>query len=512
MGEARGQPFVGRHGERKRLSEAFRLACEERAQVVVVGGEAGGGKSTLVDRFGAVEAAEMFGRSPLVVTGHCVDPDLAFVPVIEVLRSLAAGLGPAFDDVVGVARREISALVPDLIEGGDPLAATSHERVFDAVTQVLARAARIVPVVVVIEDLHWADRATFDLVRYATLTLGPARVLVLLTVRDEEVRRDGPLRAWVGELARVRHVDVLSLAPLTEVETGELVAALRGDPVRAAELHARSGGNPFFLAELLAADNSGRPGVPERVRDALAARLTAVPADALAVAAVAAVIGPTVPHALLAEVTDLEPAALRLALRTLVDEGILLADEDRPLYRFRHALWQDAVLAELLAVERKELHRRVALALEASPGLVDGGAQVTAPALAAHWQAAGDDRRALGSAVVAARVLVGMGLSPEASALFERALGLWDVVEDPESAADADRVGILEEAAAAASAAGSAGVAVAHLRRARIAHRRRCRSGAPKPPRRSARPSPHRCRAGDRGDRPARRRDRHGRP
>jgi DNA-binding NarL/FixJ family response regulator len=470
VGAAPKRPFIGRQSELERLQAAFTRAEHERAQVVVVRGEAGIGKSTLVERFtSALDAPPDGGRRAFVVVGQCVDARLVFMPAIEVLRDLADSLGSAFERVVGNATREVASVVPDLVIDAAGGPEPERERVFDGLCQVLGRASAILPLVVVIEDVHWADAATRDLVRYAVLTLGAARVLVVVTVRDEDARGDRALFAWLGELARVRQGDALTLRAFDVDECAEFVASFAAERTATAitDLHVRSGGNPFFLEQLAVTDALARREVPDRLRDSLAPRIAALPPDASAVAAAAAVIGPTAPHGLLADVVGLEPGRLANALRHLVTEGIITADSDQPLYRFRHALWQDAILDDRLPAERAELHRRVALALEAHPDKLEGGEQVLAPMLAAHWHAAGDRGQTLRSSVDAARVLAGMGLSADASAFFETALQLCDAVADAEAVAAIGFVDLLDEAAEAAADAGRGELAIVHLRSAR---------------------------------------------
>jgi hypothetical protein len=195
-----------------------------------------------------------------------------FAPVVEMLRSLAAALATSFADLVGVASRGVAALVPDLVEDEPRVSAAGNERVFDALSQVLNRASDIAPLVVVLEDLHWADRATLDLIRYLTLTLGPARVLAPLTVRDEELRRSARFGAWLEELARVRHVEVVGLTPLSLLESAELVASLGGDSAVLDSVPSSTPGPGTTRSSWSSWWATRQPGLPDRIRDILVAR------------------------------------------------------------------------------------------------------------------------------------------------------------------------------------------------------------------------------------------------
>jgi DNA-binding CsgD family transcriptional regulator/tetratricopeptide (TPR) repeat protein len=256
--------------------------------------------------------------------------------------------------------------------------------------------------VAVIEDVHWADEATIDLVSVLGRRLGRMRALVLATYRDDEVAHDHPLRVVLGDLATQRATRRMQLPPLTEAAVRELVGERDVD---AAELHRITGGNPFFVTEILEA---GWPAVPPTVRDTVTARLTRSGPGPRQVIEAAAVIGARVDQALLWSVLpDTAPVDESLA------SGILVAEDGE--LRFRHELVRMAV-EEAFAPRRKaELHGLVLAALE-----VRGNAD---PALLAHHaEGAGDAKAVLRHAPEAARRASALGAHREAAAQFERAL------------------------------------------------------------------------------------------
>lgn len=455
------------------LSGLLAAAGRQRAQVAMVVGDAGIGKSRLIAEF----LSRAVDPGDVVAVGHCMelfDTTLPFGPVIQALRSLEGRLGSErFRLAVGHAGVELRRLVPDIVPDADGSTGSmpdSAARLFDAVSQVLTRASAGGRLLLLVEDLHWADRATLDLLTYLARTLGEAPVLILSTIRQEALRRRGPLRSWMAELLRLDHVHQLDVDGLAGDDLAVLSAALAGEVAVEGllELAERSEGNPFYLEELVAARTDGAGGFPERLRDFLVARLERLPREASVLVRAAAVAGAVVPHDLLRAVVD-PPTILSPGLRSLLEEGILVPTQDAHVYRFRHALLREAVLAEMLTPERSELHGQLAAALEADPLLVPGGPQLLAPQLAAHWDGAGNRPKALATAVTAARVLTDMGVSAEATAYYERALVLWPTVPAPAVIVGVDEVQVRIEAARAYEGVGDLDRSASQLLAARDA-------------------------------------------
>jgi ATP/maltotriose-dependent transcriptional regulator MalT len=307
--------------------------------------------------------------------------------------------------------------------------------------------------VVVVEDLHWADASTRDLVSYLTRVLRRERVLLLATVRAEELDPARPVAELVSELARAPHAERLVLRPLGRDEVAAQLRAITGVTPPGAmvdQMVTRAAGNPFFTEELLAA-GTGADAVPVTVRDVLLTRVARLPAPGRRVLEAAAVLGRTVPHELLAAVTD--PPDLDAGLPAAVSHRLLEPHGDR--YLFRHPLIQETVYAAVLPAARRDLHARAAAWLEAaSPATTVTEMAGHAVQVAYHWRAAGATSRALAAAVRAGRLAAAAHAPAEALAWYEYALGVWTAVPDAAAAAGIGQVTLMEQAAEAASVTG----------------------------------------------------------
>jgi DNA-binding CsgD family transcriptional regulator/tetratricopeptide (TPR) repeat protein len=458
--------FVGRIQELARLRQLLARATGGQPLLVLLGGEAGVGKTRLAEQFAA--AAEEQGTR--VLLGGCVplgEEGLPFSPVVQALRGLADQLDPAeLAAVAGPARAELGRLLPDLAWGGEAAAGAEvagagqagQGRLFALLLGVVERLATTTPLLWVMEDLHWADRSTRDLVAFLAALLRSGRVLVVGTFRSDELDRRHPLRRLLGELARNRRVQRLELPRFTRAEVAELLAGLLGadPPARLVDdIYARSEGNPFFAEELLLAGEGADPRVlPPSLREVLLTRVVRLGDRTQQLLRVAAAAGPGVTQPLLAAVVGIHEAELLGGLREAVDQQLLLPDPGGgDGYVFRHALLAEAVYSELLAGERVRLHTALASALEA--GVEAGGAPASRAArLAYHWAAAGDQPRALTASIQAAAAAEQVYAFAEAQLQLERALALWDRVPDAAERAGMDRVGLLARCAEAAYGTG----------------------------------------------------------
>jgi DNA-binding CsgD family transcriptional regulator len=456
--------FVGRTNELARLRQLLARAADGTPLLALVGGEAGVGKTRLVEQFAA--AAEEQGRRAL--RGGCVplgEEGLPFAPVVEALRGLADQLDPAeLQAVAGPARQELGRLLPDLAWGGEATAGAGasqagQERLFALLLGVVERLAARAPLLLIVEDLHWADRSTRDLLAYLATILRSGRVLLVGTFRSDELHRLHPLRGLLGELVRNRRVVRLELPRFTRAELAQQLAGLLGEapPARLVDdIHARSGGNPFFAEELLLAGEDADPSVlPPSLREVLLTRVVRLGHRTQRILGVAAAAGPGATQPLLAAVAGMDDQQLLAGLREAVDQQLLLPEPGGGGggYVFRHALLAEAVYSELLPGERVRLHTALAGALEA--GLEAGDAPTSRAArLAYHWAAAGDQPRALSASVQAAAAAEGVYAPAEAQLQLERALALWDQVPDAEGRASMDRVALLARCAEAAYGTG----------------------------------------------------------
>jgi DNA-binding CsgD family transcriptional regulator/tetratricopeptide (TPR) repeat protein len=454
--------FVGRTQELAWLRQLLDRATTGEPLVALLGGEAGVGKTRLAEQL----AATARERGVRVLAGGCVplgEEGLPFAPVIQALRGLADRLDPAgLETVAGPARAELGRLLPDLAWSSDAAGAAvggaGQGRLFELLLGVLERLAARAPLLLVIEDLHWADRSTRDLLAFLATALRSGRVMVLGTFRSDELHRLHPLRGLLGELARNRRVQRLELPRFTRAEVAEQLAGLLGadPPARLVEdVYARSEGNPFFAEELLLASHGGGPGaLPPSLQQVLLARVVRLESRTQQLLRVAAAAGPGATGPLLAAVAGLDDRQLLEGLREAVDQQLLLPDPaGGDGYLFRHALLAEAVYAELLAGERVRLHAALAGALEA--GVEAGEAPASRAArLAYHWAAAGDPPRALSASIQAAAAAEGVYAFAEAQLQLERVLALWDQVPDAEARAGMDRAALLARCAEAAYGTG----------------------------------------------------------
>ena len=466
--------FVGRTEELARLRRLLARTADGEPLVALVSGEAGVGKTRLAEQL-AVTAAE---QGVLVLRGGCVplgEEGVPFAPVTEALRGLARALDPdELAAVAGPARAELGRLVPDLAWGdgaaaGPAVARAGQGRLFELLLGVVERLAARGPLLWVMEDLHWADRSTRDLVAYLATYLRNGPVLVVLTFRSDELHRLHPLRGLLGELARNRRVRRLELPRFSRDELAEQLAGLLGaDPAAelVTEIYARSEGNPFFTEELvLAGDSAGPAALPPSLQEVLLTRVVRLGDRTQQLLRVAAAAGPSIDHPLLATVASMDEAELLDGLREAVDQQVLLPEPGGNGYVFRHALVAEAVYGELLPGERVRLHTELAGALEA--GLETGDAPATRAArIAHHWSAAGDQPRALSASVEAAAAAEQVYAFAEAQLQLERVLALWERVPDAEQRAEADLVAVLSRCAEVAYTAGDNTAAVQLLRRA----------------------------------------------
>ena len=453
---------VGRSGQLAALETALAGAVRGHPSAVLVGGEAGVGKSRLVSEFAALSR----GAEARVLIGGCLGlgvDGLPFAPFTAVLRELVRDLGAA--GVAGLlpggSARELARLLPEFGEPAGPQdAGEARARLFEQMLILLEHLADPGPVVLVIEDMHWADRSTRDLLAFLIRNQASADgVLIVATYRSDDLHRTHPLRPLLAELDRIGWVTRMELDRLTRQDTGRLIAQITGrgpDDDLLAAVYRRTEGNPLFVEALLDNGELGS-GLPESLRDLLVAAVRRLPEETQEVVRVASAGGERTDHGLLAAVTGLDGSALARALRPAVAANVLLTDSDG--YLFRHALIREAVHDELLPGERGQVHRRFAEVIAADPALVMPGrapgeqfyhwyaAHDTARALVSAWQAAGQAGRALAYA--------------EQLGMLSWVLELWEQVPDAAQRIGADHVAVLEEAVRVAETDGPAGDRVA---------------------------------------------------
>jgi DNA-binding CsgD family transcriptional regulator/tetratricopeptide (TPR) repeat protein len=422
--------FVGRARELERLVGVLDGTRAGRGATVLVAGEAGIGKTRLTSELAARARDTGFE----VLLGRSIDlvgTELPYQPFAEALRPV-----------------------------GELPRAEGQLRVFEDTLALLTSRAGAAPVLLVLEDLHWADTSTLDLVVYLAHNVRDRPVLLVATYRADEPSSAERMLRLAGGVRRSGSSLVLELGPLDRGDLAALVAAYDGGSRPAAEadaIVARSEGNPFFAQELLAAAGDG--GLPRGLRELLLQRVNRLDRRARGVVRIAAAAGRAVGYQLLRAVAAMPEQDVRESLRQAVEHGVLVAETPAGGFRFRHALLAEAVYATVLPGEREEIHERLAeqLARIGAAGPAE---------LAPHWAAAGRSAEALAASVAAARqAQAGAGLA-EARAHLERVLTLWPLVPDAAVLAGADLAGICAWAAELAGDTGTAPRAVELARRA----------------------------------------------
>ncbi|MEA2271927.1 MAG: hypothetical protein QOI98_635 [Solirubrobacteraceae bacterium] len=461
-----GARFVGREKELQRLERGLEEAAAGRPELFVMGGDAGVGKTRLVEEF----VARAAGTGATALVGGCIDVEergLPLGPFVEAMRDYTRRLDDERRRQLGGA--ELGRLLPDL---GEPAAGparaigASQGRLFELALGLLGRIAADQPLVLVLEDLHWSDRSTRDLLAFLVRNLRAERIVLVATYRSDELHRGHPLRPFLAELDRGRRTCRLDLRPFNRAELAEHLEGILGArPERALveSVLERSQGNAFFAEELVTMDGEGtRHELPPMLRDILLVRIESRSAGAREVLRVVAVGGWRVPERLVAVVSHLSETERSEALREAVEHRLLVpAAEDA--YGFRHALLREAVYQELLPGERTRLHAACGAALAAQPELA-GGTEAAAADLAHHWYAAHDLPRALAASVAAGRVAERRSGFAEARAHYERAIELWNRVADAEARTGLDLVALTLRAADVANLAGDHGRAAALIR------------------------------------------------
>jgi predicted ATPase/DNA-binding CsgD family transcriptional regulator len=454
--------FVGRRDERSQLIDLVKRTVGGAPGVALIGGEAGVGKSRLVEEL-VSEAAALDVR---VLFGNCVQlgaEGLPFAPLVDALRVLSRSMDrEEFHRVLGPARGSLQRLLPnlepELLPGND-----AHEvqgpQLLELVLGLVERLSSGSPVLIVIEDLHWADRSTLELLAYLVRALRVVPVAVVGTFRSDELNRRHPLRSLLTTWERSRSVLRIDLVRFDRQEVASQLGAILGSLPENTLLDTvfdRSEGNAFLVEELLGVVMAGGDptGLPPSLRDVLLARVDGLGPEAQRLLRTAAVGGRWVPEQLLLAVSGLEEVAAFTALREAVENHLLVVDDAGRGYSFRHTLARDAVYDDMLPGERGRLHHSYGEVLSARPEIAGDDRGAVAADLAHHWYAALDLPLAMGASVEAAAVASQRFAPAEALHHLERALQIWPRVADAQAAAGMDQVEVLRLAAQAAFAAG----------------------------------------------------------
>jgi len=479
--------MVGRDSELTRLLGLLDDAAAGRPAHALIGGDAGVGKTRLVSEL----AARAADRGFVVLSGRCAElgDSIPYLPLADALREGSTGpaAGPLGDALA--ARPVLSRLLPDreaVPAAASEISGLAQQQLFGAVLGLLAELAAASPVLLILEDLHWADRSTRDLVTFLSRVLHRERVAVVATYRTDDLHRRHPLRPVVAELLRLPSVTAIELGPLGYAEMEDHLTALAAGPLDAANLHrmvARAEGNPYYAEELLAAvGEAGSPVpagtvsvsadresvsiggdvLPSGLAALLLGRVERLSGPAQQVLRAAAVAGRQADDDIVQAAAGLAAAEYDDALRECVAQQLLVTDREGR-YAFRHALLGEAVYSDLLPGERTRLHARFAelLADEARLAAVPG----SAAELAYHCLASHDITGAFAASVRAGQEADRLAAPAEAHRHYDVALSLWERVSEPEKLAGQDRYTLAFFSANRAASSGDVPRAVQQLRR-----------------------------------------------
>ena len=469
--------MFGRDTESVRLDRAFAAVRDGQPSLVVISGEAGIGKTRLID-----EALERTGGTLRVLRGGCLalGSGIPYLPFAELLRDLVRQLPPhRLAHLLGPARNEVARFLPEVLAvvGPDEGTAGPAEqvrgdelerlRLYEAFLRVAERIAAEQPTAFVFEDVQWIDRASLELLAFLAHGVRQnGQSALVVSVRPEEVEDKEPVLMLLAELGRTPNAERIELGPLGADSTRRIAAAMLEEPPGddlIEHIQALSDGNPLFAEELLLAwqRRGADAPLPPKLRDLLAARLAQVPGDVLEVLRVAAAAGRTIDDRLLTRASDLGEEQVQRAVRAAVEDRILIQTQGQHHggYRFRHEILRALVASQLLPAQARRIHASYALALSEEPL-----ERRNATELANHWDAAGDPERALAAHLEAGRDAALTFAFGQALEHYDRALELWEAVDDVAAVTPESRQELLSAAASAAARAGAFDHAVDLLR------------------------------------------------
>ncbi len=442
--------LIGREASLDELRADVQHAAAGSPSVVLLTGETGAGKTRLLQEVIDVEDVTVVYGACLPIAGE----PLPFAPLTQGLRRLGN---------TGVVRQQL-ARSPDLARlmptwGPAPtteeVTASSRLALFQSVLELMERLGAAKPVLHVVEDLHWADRPTLDLLRFLATNLAAERMVLLVTYRADAVVPGDSLATWIAELARLPIATRVALERLDAAETEQMAADLLDAPLEPELLRsvqARSAGNPLFIEQLVR--HGGQGELPSTLQELLLVRVADLPDSSRRLLAAAAALGRPADVALLARTAAATQSDAEAGLHAAIDQHVL---ELRPegTIGFAHPAFGEVVYAGLLPTERVSLHGRAAVALEESAAGGAVGRGDVAAELARHWFCADDLPRALDASVIAGLAAREMYAFEDAQTDFARAAELTTRVES-----EHDPSWLLGEAAQAAHLSGDSDEAI----------------------------------------------------
>jgi DNA-binding CsgD family transcriptional regulator/tetratricopeptide (TPR) repeat protein len=442
-------PVVGRRSQVETLAAVIGESGSGPCPLILVSGEAGIGKSTLV------EQVHHMVPGPVFLVGRCLDfgDPPSYAPFVAILRNLSR------DERFTHARQALAPAVEAALTWLLPEFASAPEappgprvHVFDAVLTLLEQLAETAPVVLVVEDLHWADQSTWDLLLFIVGNASETRLTILVTYRDLPLGH--PLRGPLAQVSRLPQASHCPLEGLRRADVAVQFAALAGSPPtreETDEVMRLSSGNPLFVEA--AVDLIHHHSDLGHNQQLLLAPIERLPADTQAVIRTVAVAGSSILHRTLLLVSGLDEPALEEALRPAVDSRVLVATDDG--YRFRHDLIARLVHDELLLPsERSRLHRVLAQAITSDPTLAPPVLFHSTREIARHWKESGDVHRALPATWQAAQEGRNSLAHPERLRLLQDVLALWPSVSEAADVLGVSRAHVLHDAVEAAEESG----------------------------------------------------------
>jgi DNA-binding CsgD family transcriptional regulator len=460
----RDDPLVGRLAELEHMRELLAEAESGQSVVVLVSGDAGVGKTRLITELSRIAA----GRGFTVLSGRCAElaDTVPYLPLADALRGAAgAGADGSLQDAVAT-RPALARLLPDHEISRQPadLPGMAQQQLFGAVLGMLSELAGTSPVLLVLEDLHWADRSTRDLVTFLSRMLRSERIALVLTYRTDDIHRGHPLRPVVAELQRLPSVTVIDVGPLDAEAMAEHLTRLAGGHQSALAIDRvirRAEGNAYYAEELLATSSAGSE-LPTGLADLLLARTVDLSSAAQQVLRAAAVAGRRVDDELVMRAAGLATAEYESAVRESVARQLLVPDGAGRL-AFRHALLREAIYNDLLPGERTRLHARLAELISNERRLAE--VPGSAAELALHSLASHDIPGAFGASVQAGEEAWRMAAPAEAHRHFDQGLSLWERVSEPEKLSGMSRAKLGFKSALSAADSGQVALAVKQLQR-----------------------------------------------
>ena len=452
--------FVGRQRELGVLRQAWNVAAGGSTHGVIVAGDAGCGKSSLVRQF-----VDGLPGDTVILQGACVPQHagvLPYAPFVAALRQLQRSRGPVVvADLVGPEAAEaLAELLPGQPAARQPAPLdpdVARSRLFGGCLQLLEAAASQHPAVLLVEDLHWADPPTRDLLSFLLASLDSTALVVLLTCRLDEQETTSARGPFIADLARFTNLARLELTGLTDDEVADhLRHLLDRDPTPdlISDVVRRTGGIPLYIEALVQPDGDIATGVPVSLRELLLRPVNRLHPKTQNIVKSASLGGTQISHRLLASVSGLSERTFTARVGEAVGAAILNADEVG--YRFRHDLIGQAVRDHLLPGDRTDIHRRYAEAMERDAVCDTDWELSAAPAvhrlmrIAHHWRGAHEHSKALRAASDAAVLAGSTGRHVEQLSMFDFMLQVWNRVPDASSQLGVDRTAVLEEAAKAA--------------------------------------------------------------